>query len=172
MNIPTGILMSKSTGYCQAAIHDRKIPRPPPPAPSYCPRRRRSFIYSPVVVFGAKLEVAEHHGDVCASHDQDDEHQHQETENVIVATHPQGLQDEEHLNENCSVGEDAAHGDGEATPQEPRLVGDLSKTQREDGTRQPPSARQEPKHRSPKSGQKEAESSKNEMLQHRNNHLC
>lgn len=111
-----------------------KRPKDSPP-PSCCPLANATGVRlycSPVVVFRAKLEVAEHHGDVCASHDQDDEHQHQETENVVVVTHPQRLQDKEHLNENCSIGEDAAHGDGEAAPQEPRLVGDLSKTQRED----------------------------------------
>lgn len=61
------------------------------------------MLHLPVVVLGAKLEVAEHHGDVGASHDQDDEHQHEETEDVVVVAHPQGLQDEEHLDENRAV---------------------------------------------------------------------
>lgn len=81
--------------------------------------------YSPVVVFGAELEVAEHHGDVCTGDDEDDKHKQQESENVVVVAHPQGLQDEEHLDENGAVRENTADGDGEATPQEPRLVRDL-----------------------------------------------
>lgn len=83
--------------------------------------------HSPVVILGAQLEVAEHHRDVRAGDDEDDEYEHKEPEHVVVLAHPQGLQDEEHLDENRAVREDASHRDGEAAPQEPRLVRDLTK---------------------------------------------
>lgn len=80
---------------------------------------------SPVVVLSAELEVAEDHGNVRAGHDEDDEHKEKESEDVVVVAHPQGLQDQEHLHEDGAVGEDAAHGDREAGPQEPRLLRNL-----------------------------------------------
>lgn len=89
-----------------------------------------SVRHSPVVILGAELEVAEHHRDVRAGDDEDDEHKHEETEHVVVVSHPQGLQDEEHLDENRAVRKDASHRDGEAAPQEPRLVRDLTKKKR------------------------------------------
>lgn len=88
-------------------------------------RQQRIPRHPPVVVLSTKLEVAEDHGDVGARHDKDDEHQHQETEHVVVVAHPQRLEDEEHFDEHRAVREDATNSDGEAAPQEPGLVGDL-----------------------------------------------
>lgn len=133
--------------YACAFIHyeARKTEKQPPPAIEAMirvphevaserqnPRRDTKLyttrhLFSPVVILGAELEVAEDHRDVGTCDDEDDEHQHQEPEDVVVVAHPQGLQDEEHLDENRAVGEDASHRDREAAPQEPRLVRDLTK---------------------------------------------
>lgn len=78
-----------------------------------------------MVVLSTELEVAKDHGDVGARHDEDDKHQHQETEDVVVVAHPQRLKDEEHFDEHRAVRKDAANSDGEAAPQEPGLIGDL-----------------------------------------------
>ena len=66
-----------------------------------------------MVVFRAELEVTEHHGDVGARDDKDEEHQKEEPEHIIVVAHPQGLEDEKHLDEHGTVWEDPAHRDGE-----------------------------------------------------------
>lgn len=88
---------------------------------------------SPVVVLSTELEVAEHHGDISAGNDQDDENQQQEAEHVVVIPHPDGLQDEKHLDENRSVGQDPSNRDSKAAPKEPRLVRNLYRRTRNIG---------------------------------------
>lgn len=83
-----------------------------------------------MVVLSTKLEIAEHHGDVCTGDDEYDEHQEQEAEDIVVVAHPEGLQNEEHLDEDSTVGQDPSDRDSEAAPEEPWLVWDLLRRKR------------------------------------------
>lgn len=57
------------------------------------------------------MEVAEEHSGLGAGDHQNEEHQKQETEHVIGLGRPDGVQDEEQLDEDAAEGQDATHDD-------------------------------------------------------------
>ena len=71
------------------------------------------------------MEVTQHNGDLCASDDEDDEHQAQEAEQVVELVQPHGCQDEEELDEDCSKGQNAANEDAEHRVHVPGLLWNL-----------------------------------------------
>lgn len=57
------------------------------------------------------MEVAEEHGGLRAGDHQDEEHQEQEAEHVIGLGGPDGVQNEEQLDEDAAEGQDTTHDD-------------------------------------------------------------
>lgn len=71
------------------------------------------------------MEVAEEDGGLRAGDHQDEEHQEQEAEHVVGLGGPDGVQDEEELDEDAPEGQDAAHDDARQRLRVYALLGDL-----------------------------------------------
>lgn len=71
------------------------------------------------------MEVAEEDGGLRAGDHQDEEHQEQEAEHVVGLGGPDGVQDEEELDEDAAEGQDAAHDDARQRLRVYALLGDL-----------------------------------------------
>lgn len=57
------------------------------------------------------MEIAQQDGRLRAGDDENQEHEEQKTEHVIHLIRPQGVQNEEQLNEDAAKGENSAHDD-------------------------------------------------------------
>jgi hypothetical protein len=68
---------------------------------------RRRVDISIDVTFRAELEVIEHDGDLRAGQAQDDVHEQEESEYVVVLVHPDGAHQEEQLHKARAEGQDA-----------------------------------------------------------------
>ena len=78
-----------------------------------------------MVVFWAELEVAEHDGDLSTGDDEDEEYESKEAEDVVEGVQPDGGEDEEELDENCSERKDSTNQAGEDGVDVPRLLRNL-----------------------------------------------
>lgn len=91
------------------------------------PKRRASTneegMPPPIIVLRAELDVDRHDGDLGDCDDEDDGHDGEEAEDVVVAGFilPQGLEDEEQLDEDDCEGDETAEEDGLRGADIPRL---------------------------------------------------
>mmetsp|Transcript_116135 Transcript_116135/g.329135 ORF Transcript_116135/g.329135 Transcript_116135/m.329135 type:complete len:517 (-) Transcript_116135:424-1974(-) len=79
----------------------------------------------PVVVLVGELEVRQCDGNLRAGDDEDQDHEHQETEKVVELVLPEGGHDEEELREDGAERQDPPHERGEDPPDVPGLRRDL-----------------------------------------------
>ena len=79
-----------------------------------------------MVVLTAQLEVAEHNCDLSASDYQDEEHNEEETKDVVKLVQPYGGKDEKQLNKDCPKREYPSNENGECRVHVPSLFWDLS----------------------------------------------
>jgi hypothetical protein len=56
-----------------------------------------------------KLEIYHHNRDLRARHDKDQIHKEQESKEVVKLVFPNGSEDEEQLDEDCTEGQNAGH---------------------------------------------------------------
>mmetsp|Transcript_58539 Transcript_58539/g.137520 ORF Transcript_58539/g.137520 Transcript_58539/m.137520 type:complete len:343 (+) Transcript_58539:42-1070(+) len=80
----------------------------------------------PVVILGAKLEVAHDDGDLGARDDEDQEHEAHEAEQVVEAVLPYRAEDEEELDKDDAKGEHARHHHRGQRLHVPHLLRDLA----------------------------------------------
>lgn len=57
------------------------------------------------------MEITEEHSSLRAGNHQDEEHQEQETKHIICLWRPNGVEDEEQLDEDAAKGQHATHND-------------------------------------------------------------
>mmetsp|Transcript_58847 Transcript_58847/g.155777 ORF Transcript_58847/g.155777 Transcript_58847/m.155777 type:complete len:215 (-) Transcript_58847:1161-1805(-) len=81
----------------------------------------------PSVVLAAELEVASHDGDLAAGQDQDDQHQNNETEEIVDLMKPHRRQHVENLHEDSAEWQHAAHDDVKPCIHKPRLGWDVAR---------------------------------------------
>jgi len=75
-----------------------------------------------IFVFGTYLEVAHDDGNFCAGGDKDEEHTHQETEDIVDLMEPQGRHDEEELDADGAKRQDATQSNREQWVSVPHLL--------------------------------------------------
>ena len=79
-----------------------------------------------MVVFAAKLEIAQHDADLTAGDPQNDEDQQQETKDIVIVVEPNRAQNEKELNEACSKRKYTRHQSAKYWVHIPDLCGYLS----------------------------------------------
>lgn len=71
------------------------------------------------------MEVTEQHSGLRARHHQDEEYQEQEAKHVVSLRRPNGVEDEEELDEDAAKGQYSTHDDAREGPGVYTLLGDL-----------------------------------------------
>jgi hypothetical protein len=65
--------------------------------------------FKKLTYLSTKLEIYHHNRDLRAGHDKDQIHKEQESKEVVKLVFPNGSEDEEQLDEDCSEGQNAGH---------------------------------------------------------------
>lgn len=76
-----------------------------------CAARCEEAAPPPVVILSTQVEVTEEHSGLRAGDHQDEEHQEQEAKHVVCLRWPDGVEDEEQLDEDAAEGQHPAHDD-------------------------------------------------------------